>query len=86
MQMSVMLRSISNGIVVMAIASMFECGVYEYTKFREQQPFMTRWLGPFDKEMTGSTANELLDHVGKLTQHAQSEYIRGWDFARQLQG
>ena len=59
----------------MATASMFESGAYSFEKFRENQPFQTRWLGEFDPEMTGEAANEKLGHIGKLANYAQRNYI-----------
>ena len=63
----------------MAEVTMFQSGEYSYRTFKENQPFWVRWLGEFDQSMTGEIANEKLDHVGKLEQRAQDEFIRGWE-------
>ena len=44
--------------------------------------FYARWLGPFRVTMTGEEANRLLNHVGKITEHGQAAFIRGWEKAR----
>lgn len=41
-------------------------------------------MGPFDSEMQGEEANRRSDHVDKLTEKAQRDFIRGWNDARSL--
>lgn len=40
--------------------------------------FYNRWLGPFNPDMPAREANKRLDHVGKLSEHGQMAFQRGW--------
>lgn len=44
--------------------------------------YHSRWLGPFDKNMTGEMADEKLNE-GKLLKEASEEFIKGWDRERE---
>jgi hypothetical protein len=44
--------------------------------------YYSKWLGPFNPKMTGTEANVLMDHVGKITESGQASFIRGWEKAR----
>lgn len=70
------------------MADMVDAGQYCFDAWSRQnvapsgEVFFNRWLGAFDPEMTGEEANRRLDHVGKITEHGQRQFIRGWETAQ----
>ncbi len=65
------------------LRGMYDCGQYEFGLFLAggDNP-VSRELGPYNPDITGDMANVQMDHVGKLENLAQFEYINGWDAAR----
>lgn len=64
------------------LRGMWQCGQYEFGLFAAGgNNHVSRELGPYTPAMTGTRANALMDHVGKLENLAQYEYIAGWDVA-----
>lgn len=58
--------------------TLHDCGRYIFERFSESDPLYTKWLGTFNPGMSSEEANRLLDHVGKISEEGQREFMQGW--------
>lgn len=67
------------------MADMFDCGIYTFTSWSAGSEWRERWDGPFDPTKTFDnvyTPERKKESLAKLTQEAQSDFRRGWEYAK----
>ena len=63
------------------MADMFDCGAYTYKIWKEEKPYITRWLGPFNPNMPKEELDRRLEHE-KLTENAVVHFWLGFESAK----